>query len=155
MRTNRAGMDIIRESESLRLRAYYCPAGVLTIGHGHTGDDVYEGQEITETQAIMLLIEDVEWAEEAVEALAPDWLNENQFSALVSFVFNVGFGAFESSTLLRKLRAGDVQGAADEFPRWNRSKGRVLRGLTTRRAKERELFLAPVREEFHGDGYGR
>lgn len=155
MRTNRAGMDIIRDSESLRLRAYYCPAGVLTIGYGHTGDDVHEGQEITETQAEMLLADDVEWAEEAVEALAPDWLNGNQFSALVSFVFNVGFGAFEASTLLRKLRAGDVRGAADEFPRWNRSKGRVLRGLTTRRAKERELFLAPVREEFHGDGYGR
>lgn len=158
MRTNRAGMDIIRESESLRLKAYYCPAGVLTIGYGHTGSDVHEGQEITEEQAEKLLSEDVEWAEEAVETLAPASLNSNQFSALVSFVFNIGAGKFQTSTLLRKLNAGDVQGAADEFPRWNKSRGRVLLGLTIRREAERTLFLTSPEaraQSFHGGGYGR
>jgi len=68
-------------------------------------------------------------------------LNNNQFSALVSFVFNVGIGNFKASTLLKKLRGGDYLGAADEFPKWRRANGKILRGLVLRRAAERDLFL--------------
>lgn len=149
MQINELGLDIIRESESLELEAYVCPAGVLTIGYGHTGPDVYHGQFITEAQANELLAQDVAFAEHGVLNLAPPDLTSNQFSALVSFVFNVGVGAFENSTMLRKLSAGDDQGAANEFPRWNKSRGRVLNGLVRRRAAEQELFLTP-----DGGAYG-
>lgn len=155
MRINPDGLSIIREFETLELDAYYCPANVLTIGYGHTGPDVYEGQSITEDRANQLLAEDVAWAEDAVNTLAPPHITDNQFSALVSFVFNVGVGAFERSTLLRKLRGGDISGAACEFGRWNKSGGRVLRGLTRRRLAERVLFETSTVERPHGDYYGR
>lgn len=140
---NDLGLDIIREFESLELEAYYCPANVLTIGYGHTGPDVYEGQVINDAQANELLMQDVVFAEDGISSLAPFWLSDNQFSALVSFVFNIGVGAFEQSTMLRKLNADDVIGAANEFPRWNKSRRRVLRGLTIRREAERDLFMTP------------
>lgn len=145
-RINRQGLDLILVSEELRLEAYRCPAGVWTIGWGHTGPDVYPGLVITEAMAVMFKQADLERFEAAVEDALEVPVTGNQFSALVSFAFNVGDQAFRDSTLLNKLNTGDIKGAAVEFKRWVRSKGRIQPGLVTRRAAERELFLTP------GDG---
>lgn len=148
-RTNLAGRQIIKDAESLRLRAYRCPAGKWTVGYGDTGPDVVPGLVITEEDAEERLARRLtEEFEPGVEQLLAVEVTGNQFSALVSFAYNVGLGALADSTLLRKLNAGDPDGAADEFGRWTRSRGRVLPGLVTRRAAERELFLMP------GDGEG-
>ena len=146
MQTNQAGLDLIRSFESCSLTAYQCSAGVWTIGWGHTGPDVHPGKVITQAEADQLFVQDIAEREPQVAAMVPPGVNENQFSALMSFAYNVGLDALRKSTLLRKLRTGDAVGAANEFPRWNRSKGRVLNGLTRRRNAERALFLAsPVR----------
>lgn len=139
-RTNHNGLTIIKEFEGLRLEAYLCPAGVPTIGYGSTLG-VTLGQKITPQQAEALLIKDLERFEEAVSDFVGVPLNDNQFSALVSFTFNVGAGAFRSSTLLNLLNQKHYQGAADQFLRWNRAAGRELAGLTRRREAERALFL--------------
>ena len=132
--------------ESFEPKAYYCPAGVLTIGYGHTGtnakgESLQEGDTVTPEQAKRLLYEDVLWAEDTVNEQHLH-LTQNQFDALVSFVFNVGATAFAHSTLLKKLKSCDFEDAADEFLRWNKAGGKVLRGLTTRREAERDLFLS-------------
>ena len=142
VKINEKGLKIIKESEGKRLVAFLCPAGIWTIGWGHTGKDVHEGMEITDQKADLLLKEDLEWAERTVKKMVKVPLNENQFSALVSFVFNVGSGNFESSTLLRKLNALDYDGASLQFTRWIYSKGKALTGLAIRREKERSLFEA-------------
>lgn len=136
---NAAGLQIIKESEGLALKAYLCPANVLTIGYGHTGSDVKPGMVITEAQAEELLRKDLHRFEDAVAAAVPI-ATDNQFSAMVSLAFNIGEGAFAGSTLLKKHRAGDYAGAASEFGRWNRGGGRELPGLTKRRAKEAQLY---------------
>lgn len=142
MRINETGLAIIRRFEVLRLTTYICPAGVLTIGWGHTGADVRPGMTITRERAVELLNQDVDDFEACVSgAVRGVLLTSDQFSALVSFAFNVGCAAFQKSTLLRLLRACDLLGAADQFPRWNKSKGIVLRGLTHRRRVERTFFL--------------
>lgn len=139
---NEAGKDIIRQCEGLRLKAYLCPAGKLTIGYGHTGPDVKTGMTITEEDANTLLSRDLVAAEKAIGGAVSVTITDNQFSALVSFVFNLGAGNFYGSTLLKKLNANDVFGAADEFLRWNKVNGQVLAGLTRRREAERTLFLS-------------
>jgi lysozyme len=139
---NDSGKDIIRQCEGLRLKAYRCPAGKLTIGYGHTGADVKTGMTITAAEADALLSRDLIAAEMAVSGAVTVPISENQFSALVSFVFNLGAGNFCGSTLLKKLNANDIFGAADEFPRWNKVNGQVLAGLTRRRNAERTLFLS-------------
>ncbi|SEH24669.1 lysozyme [Magnetospirillum fulvum] len=139
---NEAGKDIIRQCEGLRLKAYLCPAGKLTIGYGHTGPDVKTGMTITEEDANTLLSRDLVAAEKAIAGVVSVTITDNQFSALVSFVFNLGAGNFYGSTLLKKLNANDIFGAADEFPRWNKVNGQVLAGLTRRREAERTLFLS-------------
>jgi lysozyme len=146
-RTNAQGVQLIKNTESLRLHAYRCPAGKWTIGYGDTGPDVRPGLVITEAEAeVRLACRLAEEFEPGVEQLLAVEVTGNQFSALVSFAYNTGLQALAESTLLGKLNAGDYDGAADEFPRWTRSRGRVLPGLVTRRAAERELFLTP------GDG---
>lgn len=139
---NEAGKDIIRQCEGLRLKAYLCPAGKLTIGYGHTGPDVKTGMTITEEDANTLLSRDLVAAEKAIAGAVSVTITDNQFSALVSFVFNLGAGNFYGSTLLKKLNANDIFGAADEFLRWNKVNGQVLAGLTRRREAERTLFLS-------------
>lgn len=140
-RINRAGLDLIKSFEGLRLNAYQDAVGVWTIGYGHTRTAA-PGQRITLGQATALLRDDVATFERAVTRAVRVPITENQFAALVSFAYNVGSGALNSSTLLRRLNAGDVSGAADEFLRWNRAGGRVLAGLTRRRVAERALFLS-------------
>lgn len=134
-------VSLIKEFEGLYLEAYLCPAKKWTIGYGHT-KTVKPGMKITEAGADALLRHDLAWCEDAVNDNVKVPLTQNQYDALVSFIFNVGAGAFKRSTLLRKLNAGDYAGAANEFPRWNKGGGRVLRGLVRRREAERKLFLS-------------
>ena len=138
-RINKAGFDLIRDFEGLRLKAYLCPAKVWTVGYGHTGPDVKPGMVITNERANELLTADLAKFELAVNQNAPT-CTDNQFSAMVSFAFNVGVGAFEESTLLRHHRAGRYGMAALQFDRWTRGGGKVLPGLVRRRAAERKLY---------------
>ena len=135
--------ELIKSFEGLELEAYLCPADVWTIGYGHTGD-VKEGDTITKAEADELLDKDLEKFRSGVNRCVKVPLNENQFGALVSFAYNVGIGSLQSSTLLKLLNAGDYDAAADQFPRWNKSGGKVLTGLTRRREAERAVFLTPV-----------
>lgn len=132
-------LSLIKRFEGLRLKAYICPAGVPTIGYGTT-KGVRMGQTITEEEAERLLREDVAVFERGVDEAVKVPLNPNQRAALVSFAYNVGLGAFRTSTLLRLLNKGDYAGAAKQFDRWTKGGGKVLPGLVKRRAAERELF---------------
>lgn len=131
----------IKTAEGLRLTAYLDGGGVWTIGYGHTGADVRGGLTIPLSEAERLLTRDLRVAEGHVNDAVKVKLTQNQFDALVSFVYNVGGGAFRSSTLLKLLNAGDYEGAANQLPRWNKDNGKVVKGLTNRRHEERELFL--------------
>ena len=137
------GLDLIKRFEGFRDTAYLCPAGVWTIGYGHT-QDVKEGDTITQDKAEELLREEVAAKYEPIVVSNTNGLEltQGQFDALVSFVYNVGAYNFETSHLLSRLKAGDIEGAAAQFERWNRAGGKVLDGLTARRAAERELFLS-------------
>lgn len=139
---NDKARQIIKDSESLRLDAYRCPAGVWTIGYGHTGD-VAEGQRITPHQAEAILEVDLDKFELGVGALAPK-ANANQFSAMVSLAFNIGLTAFGKSTLLKEHRAGRHLNAAVEFGKWTHGGGKVLPGLVKRRAREAALYLEAI-----------
>ena len=145
MTINRAGLDLIKSFESLRLRAYRDPVGIWTVGYGHTGPDVYPGLEISKAEAEQLLADDLRESEDSVGEQVTVPLNDNQFSALVSFAFNAGNGALKGSTLRKKLNRKDYKGAADEFRKWvyGTIGGRkvLLPGLVRRRAQERNLFL--------------
>ncbi len=138
------GLSLIKCFEGLRLSTYVCAGGKLTIGYGHTGKDVDEDMTITEEEADNLLKSDVKWAERAISSWVSVPLNRNQFSALVSLVFNIGTTNFINSTLLKKLNIGEFDEAADQFLRWNKAKGKVLEGLVKRRKAEKELFLTDV-----------
>ena len=144
MRINDAGIDLIQEYEGLRLVGYRCPAGKATIGYGHT-KTARVGQRISMERSEQLLQADLDTFERCVDRVVFVPLNSNEFSALVSWAFNVGCGAVAKSTLVRKLNAGDRKGAADELLRWNKAGGKVLPGLARRRRSERELFLRPIR----------
>lgn len=134
-------IDKIKEHEGLRLQAYLpTPNDVWTIGYGHTGS-AHKGMVITEERAEALLRQDIAWVEDAINKNVVVPLTQNQYDALASLVYNIGAGAFAKSTLLRMLNMGDYAGAAEQFLRWNKQKGKVLNGLTRRRQEERELFL--------------
>ena len=140
MKTGSNGISLIKQFEGCRLNAYPDPAtggAPWTIGYGHTGNDVRPGMVWTQVQADSALISDLAQCERAISRLVKVTLTQNQFDAIVSFVFNVGSGNLQSSTLLRKLNSGDYRGAAEEFPRWNKAAGKVMAGLTKRRAAER------------------
>jgi GH24 family phage-related lysozyme (muramidase) len=139
------GKAIIKEFEGFRAIAYLCQAGVWTVGYGTTrinGKLVTESVKITTEEAELFLEQDLKAFEDAVNQNVTVELNQNQFDALVSFVYNVGVGNFKKSTLLKKLNASKKTEAADEFLKWNRAAGVVSKGLTKRRKAERELFLS-------------
>lgn len=146
MKMSDSGLALLRQFESCQTRAYRDCAGVWTIGYGWTqpvdGVSIHPGMTISKTRAEDLLQQGIGFYERAVEYLVTVPLSQRQFDALVDFVWNVGVNALTHSTLLRRLNAGDVQGAADEFLRWNRAGGKVLPGLTRRRQAEREKFLS-------------
>ena len=139
MKISDNGLDLIRRFEGCELSAYKCPAGVLTVGYGSTGPHVKPGMTITQDEADELLRKDVERFDRAVQSLAPT-STQGQHDAMTSFAFNVGITALEGSTLLKMHRAGNYEAAAGQFRRWNRGGGRVLAGLTKRRAAEAETY---------------
>lgn len=141
MKTSENGYRLIKQSEGLKTSAYRCPAGVWTIGYGHTGN-VKEGDTCTQEQAEAWLQEDCLVAELTIGANVKVPLSQNRFDALVSFIFNLGSGNFVGSTLLKKLNVGDYAGAADEFGKWVNAGGQKLPGLIERRAAEKSLFSA-------------
>jgi lysozyme len=143
------GLAIIREFEGLRLHAYPDPASggePFTIGFGHTLD-VEPGDNCTLEQAEQWLLDDCADAEVAILRHVKVPLSQGQLDALISFVFNLGAGNFAKSTLLRKLNAGDYVGAWQEFPRWNKAAGKVMPGLSRRRAAEAKLFAQSTSEK--------
>lgn len=143
MKTTAPGLEIIRHFEGLRLSAYPCSAHVWTIGYGHTAG-VSPGDSISAEAAERLLRQDITEAEKTVSRYVSVPLSQNQFDALVSFVFNLGAGNFRTSTLLKKLNAGDTAGASEEFLRWINAAGRPLPGLIRRREAEKALFNNPA-----------
>lgn len=144
MRVSEKGLDLIKRFEGRRLKAYRDSVGVLTVGFGHTDaagpPKVHSGMEITAQEAEDILRKDLTKYEDVVNDYVTVPLNQNQFDALVSFCFNLGPGNLKSSTLLKKLNAGDYDGAASEFGKWTLAGGRRLRGLVRRRKAERDLF---------------
>lgn len=147
---NPATLDLIKSFEGLYLEAYQCPAGIWTIGYGHTGirhndGTVFKGRTLKdEAEALALLAQDLQVFELGVKKLllprAAENMNENMFGALVSFAFNCGLGNLQKSTLLQRINSRDFWAAANEFSKWNRANGKVLRGLTRRRHAETCLF---------------
>ncbi|MFZ4537837.1 lysozyme [Propionivibrio sp.] len=136
-----AGLALIRAAESFSARLYLCPAGKPTIGYGHVvrpTDRVPAN--LTKTQAEALMVDDLQPVVIYLNAVFPE-LNQNEFDALASFCFNCGIGAFEKSTLFKRLKAGDKHGAASQFARWVHGGGKVLPGLVKRRAIEARMFL--------------
>lgn len=146
MHINAAGLELIKSFEELRLEAYQDIRGIWTIGWGHIRT-AREGMVITEAEAEALLREDLAAAEEAVSRLVTVPITHNAFSALVSLTFNIGAGAFEGSTVLKRLNRRNYKGAANAFLMWNRATigGRkiIVRGLVRRRGAERALMLLP------------
>lgn len=134
------GLDIVKQFEGCKLKAYLCPAGIPTIGYGHTYG-VKLGRVISQAEAEVLLDHDYQDALNGVEELIKVPLTENQLGALASFVFNLGRGKLLGSTLRKKLNQGDYKGAAEEFDKWVFAGGVKLNGLVARRAAEKELFL--------------
>lgn len=139
---NDKGRELLKRFEGCRLEAYNDGTGVWTIGYGHT-QGVEPGMTITQEQADDLLEHDLMKFEAAIDRLAPS-TNANEFSACVCLAFNIGVSAFEASSLLRKIKAGDWLTAPEEFLRWCRAGGKVMPGLVRRRRAERDLFLEPV-----------
>jgi lysozyme len=142
---NDAGVRLVQEFEGCKLEAYPDPGTggePFTIGWGSTGPDIGPGTVWTQEEADARFLDDLTKFGDGVDRLVRVPLTDNQFAALVSFAYNVGLGALAGSTLLRKLNAGDYEGAADQFPRWSKGGGRVLPGLVRRRAAERDLFLS-------------
>lgn len=139
-RINEAGLDLVKQFEGFEPVAYLCPAQVWTIGYGHTGN-VRSGDVVSEQEAETLLEFDTQAAANTVSNAVKVDLTENQFSALVSLVFNIGAGAFRDSTLLRVLNEGRYPEVPAQFRRWCKAKGKILPGLLNRRNAEVELWL--------------
>lgn len=146
MQTSDKGIALIKQFEGCKLTAYQDSVGVWTIGYGWTqpvdGKPIRAGMTIKQETAERLLKTGLVSYESDVSRLVKVGLNQGQFDALVSFTYNLGARSLSTSTLLRKLNAGDYAGAADEFLLWNKAGGKVLNGLTRRREAERALFLS-------------
>ncbi len=140
MKTSNKGIELIKKHEGFRAKAYKCPADKWTIGYGHTLN-VKSTDVITKEQGEYFLRQDVEHAEKEVNKHNLN-INQNQFDALVSFVFNLGVGNFARSTLLRRIKAhpNDIT-IRREFARWVYAGGKILPGLVTRRKEEADLYF--------------
>lgn len=146
MQISDKGIALIKQFEGCKLTAYQDSVGVWTIGYGWTkpvdGKPIRAGMTIKQETAERLLKTGLVSYENDVSRLVKVDLTQGQFDALVSFTYNLGARSLSTSTLLRKLNAGDYAGAADEFLRWNKAGGKVLNGLSRRREAERALFLS-------------
>jgi len=141
VKINQRGIDLIKSFEGCKLTAYLCTSGVPTIGYGHT-KGVKLGMTITPDEANKFLGQDIAEFEAVVDDLVTSKLNENQYSALVSFAYNCGKPNFERSTLLKKVNLNPNDATIkDEFPKWNKSSGKVSNGLIRRRKVESELYF--------------
>jgi lysozyme len=142
-RVSKAGIDLIHSFESCKLTAYPDPGArdghPWTIGWGSTGPGIAKGVVWTQAQADARFLADLGRFEKGVALMAPV-TTQNQFDALVSFAYNVGLAALNDSTLLRLHKSGDYVGAKDQFSRWDKNDGRVMKGLTRRRAAEAALY---------------
>lgn len=140
IRTSKAGLEIIGNAESCVREPYYCPANVLTVGIGSTGNveqKIHSDEEIAQRW-----VDDIKTAEQCVYRHANGFhLPQPVFDAVTSITFNVGCTKMRTSTMYKYLNGGDYQRACNEFPRWNRANGKVLNGLVIRREKERALCL--------------
>lgn len=148
MKLSRAGKALIQSYESCRLEAYPDPGSLdgkpWTIGWGHTVG-VNKGDVCTQEQADQWFEEDISIYEKGITRLVTAKLSQNKFDSLVSFVYNIGLGAFEKSTLLRLLNESNYMGASEQFKRWVLgSNGKPLLGLIRRREAERKLFMEGV-----------
>lgn len=154
MKCNRAGIELIKAWEGVRLTAYPDPATggePWTIGYGHTSaagePRVFKGMTIHIDEANAILERDLVKYEAAVSRLLKRNPNENQFSAMVSLCFNIGPGNMAKSSVVRLFNAGDLLGAANAFRMWNKAAGKVMKGLENRREAERQLFLRAVQAD--------
>jgi len=141
MKINQEGLNLLKSFEGCKLAPYKDIGGIWTVGYGHTGQDVIPGQPWTQEQVDNCLSQDLSKFEKGVESLLAVPFNENEFSALVVFSYNVGLNALKNSTLLKKLNMVDKLGAADQLLLWNKVNKQPIAGLTRRRQAERTLFL--------------
>ena len=132
-------LKMIKHFEGLELNAYQSAAGVWTIGYGHT-KGVQQGMVISEETADEMLVEELKEYENYINDMVNCPLSQNQFDALVSWVYNLGPANLQASTLLKVLNAGDYAGVPAQIKRWNKAGGKVLEGLTRRRQAEADLF---------------
>lgn len=140
LKTSETGMKLIMDYEGCQSNAYQCSANVWTNGYGHTVG-VTPNSVVTHDEVVGNLVSDVQSAEVVVDKWVTVPLQQHQFDAFVSFVFNVGAGNFQRSTLLKKLNAEDYTGACNELTRWVYADGQRLSGLVRRRHAEREVCL--------------
>ena len=138
MKMSENGLKLLALREGIKLKAYRDTKGILTIGVGHTGPDVTEGLVWTNEKVMDVFRVDVGTSEDAVNKSVKVDLTQNQFDALVSFVFNVGVGAFKASTLLKILNLGNYDEAAKQFDRWV-----IPKEITSRRMSEKAQFSQP------------
>lgn len=144
MKINELGVNLVKEHEGCCLKAYPDPAtngDPWTIGYGATGKGIKPGVEWTQAQADKRLLSDLNEAASQINKVLTVELTDNQFSALVSLVFNIGIGNFEKSTMLKLLNVGrGTNAAAMEFPKWDKAAGKEMPGLLKRRLAEQKLF---------------
>lgn len=146
MKTSEAGCELIKSFEKLELKAYQDTGGVWTVGWGHTGPDVKESTWVDPQGAERLFQEDVSWAEGVVDGNITVPLEQYQYDALVSFVFNIGAYQFRTSTLVKKLNQKKYDEVPGELRRWVYDEHKVEPGLVKRRDKEATLFEKGIYE---------
>lgn len=154
MRASKGAIDLIKEFEGFKAEAYLCPAGIPTIGYGSTrvhGMKVTLGMKCTVEEAEGYLMDEIDEFTPMLNRIISFEMSQEQFDAICSFVYNLGIGNFQKSTLLKKINVKDYNGAADEFLKWNKAGGKVLPGLTRRREAERNLFLTSSVSAFVAD----
>ena len=140
MTISEKGLNLIKTFEGCKLKAYKCPAGVLTIGYGTT-KGVTEGMEINLAMAERMLLSDIAPLEKTINKMGINF-RQGQFDALVSFMYNLGVGNFNKSTLKKRIQDGAKDEViAEEFKKWNKAGGKVLAGLTKRREAEANLWM--------------
>ena len=141
MRASPHCVAFIKRFEGFSATPYKCSAGVYTIGYGTTKGITKDTPPVTKEQADEMFIRDLIKFENSVNNLIKHPLKQNQFDSLVSFVYNLGGGALQRSTLRQKINRGDINGASAEFMKWTKAGGRVIMGLVTRREAEMKLFI--------------
>lgn len=141
IRTSKTGLEIIGNAESCVREPYYCPANVLTVGIGSTGN--VEQKRYIDEEIARRWVDDIKTAEQCVNRYANGFhLPQSVFDASVSITFNVGCSKMRTSTMYKHLNNGDYKAACNEFPKWNKAGGQVLNGLVIRREKEKALCLS-------------